>query len=85
MDKETPRSEVTAQVRLVAWIMASTVLMLLLVYGVIVAGIVALFNAVAHGPNVVNMSFAVLGAVIALRYIAGGATYVLKKRGKVKS
>jgi hypothetical protein len=73
------------KVKILFGILAWTTLVLLGTFALIVAGVVALFDAVAHGANVVNMSFAVLGAVIALKYIAGGVTYMLKRHGKVKA
>jgi hypothetical protein len=73
------------KVKLMFGLLVWSTLILLGTFGLVVAGVVALFDAVGHGANIVNMSFAVLGAVIALKYIAGGVTYVLKKYGKVKA
>lgn len=53
-------------------------------FGLIVAGIIGLFNAVEHGAEVWNISLAILGAAIALRYIVSGAVDH-KKSGKVES
>lgn len=88
MDTETDNKSYTIddakKVKVLFGVLLWSTIVLLVTFSLVVTGVVALFDAVAHGTNVVNMSFAVLGAVVALRYIAGGVTYVLKKHGRIK-